>query len=385
MINPQTIWFEDADGDSFGGAISVQVCAPGTGYVLQDGDCDDDAFAINPSATELTADGVDQNCDTSEECYRDDDTDGFGSTSTTLSQPSDLMCTGTGVSSQSTDCDDSSGFTYPGAAYLESSTACMLDADEDGFGSDSVSSSVDSGGDCNDSNALIHPNATEICDSLDNDCDTFLDDADPSWDQSSGTTHYADSDGDAYGDPNDEETTCALPSGRVPDNTDCDDENASINPETIWYEDADQDGFGALSQTLQQCETPSGFVLNREDCDDGNPEITEGWTWYGDGDGDGIGVSSDTVFACVPPAGYVNHNGDCDDGDDQDSSICVNLWDGLSISGAGSGVVHNNDRDRFANTFAMGDVDGALLYGFGTPYRKNMTRKTKEASSSLIR
>ena len=35
------------------------------------------------------------------------------------------------------DCDDNDPFTHPGAAFMESSTDCMTDADEDGYGSDS--------------------------------------------------------------------------------------------------------------------------------------------------------------------------------------------------------------------------------------------------------
>ncbi|MAA79900.1 MAG: hypothetical protein CL916_11640 [Deltaproteobacteria bacterium] len=370
LINPQTMWFEDTDNDGFGSVISVQVCNPGNGYVLQDGDCDDDVFSINPNATELTADGVDQNCDTLESCYRDDDTDSFGSTSTTPSEAFDLSCTGTGVSSQSTDCDDSSALTYPGAAYLESLTDCMLDGDGDGFGADIVSSTVDAGSDCDDTDDLIHPNATEVCDGIDNDCDSLLDDADTDWDQTTGVIHYADTDVDTYGDPNDEETTCIVPSGRVTNDDDCDDTNPTLNPDTIWYEDADEDGFGSSLQTQTQCESPTGFVLNGDDCDDGNPEITEGWSWYADTDGDGIGVASNPVLGCSAPTGYVHHNGDCDDGDIQNAEICLNLWEGITINGAGSGVIDSRDRDRFASHFDMGSVNGKMMYGFGTPFRK---------------
>ena len=369
-INPDTIWYEDGDADGFGSTISVQICNPGNGYVLQEGDCNDGVFAINPDAVEIAADGVDQNCDTREKCYRDDDTDGFGSTSAMFSQPFDLTCSGVGVSLESTDCDDGSSFTYPGAAYLESFTDCMLDADEDGFGSQSVSQAVDMGSDCDDGDASIHPNATEVCDGVDNDCDSLFDDADSNWDQSTGTTHYADNDSDTYGDPSNVDVSCSVPSGRVTNNDDCNDTDAAINPDTIWYEDSDADGFGSSSQTLTDCEMPSGFVRNGDDCDDGNPDITEGWSWFADGDGDGIGVASDSVFACSPPAGYVNHNGDCDDNDVQNASICLNLWDGHTINGAGSGVLHNNDRDRFASSFSMGNVNGEMLYGFGTPFRK---------------
>ncbi|MEL6988990.1 MAG: putative metal-binding motif-containing protein, partial [Bacteroidota bacterium] len=49
----------------------------------------------------------------------------------------------------------------------ETNTYCS-DADNDGF--------TLSDGDCNDNNDMVYPNAPEICDSLDNDCNGFVDD-----------------------------------------------------------------------------------------------------------------------------------------------------------------------------------------------------------------
>jgi hypothetical protein len=55
--------------------------------------------------------------------------------------------------------------------------------------------------DCDDGDAAVSPAATEICDGLDNDCDSAADDDDGSLDPSSATTWYADGDSDLYGDP----------------------------------------------------------------------------------------------------------------------------------------------------------------------------------------
>ena len=61
-----------------------------------------------------------------------------------------------------------------------------VDSDGDGF-------SVDT--DCDDENPDIHPDATEICDEIDNDCDGVVDEPDAA----GATTWFADQDGDGWG------------------------------------------------------------------------------------------------------------------------------------------------------------------------------------------
>ncbi|MFT5356959.1 MAG: hypothetical protein ACI9KE_004186, partial [Polyangiales bacterium] len=48
------------------------------------------------------------------------------------------------------------------------------------------------GGDCNDGSAAVFPDNAELCDTLDNDCDTSID-------EGVGTTYYLDQDEDNYG------------------------------------------------------------------------------------------------------------------------------------------------------------------------------------------
>ncbi len=64
-----------------------------------------------------------------------------------------------------------------------------VDADGDGY---------DREVDCDDEDPQRHPGADEVCDGLDNDCDGFLDDEDPSL--VGGASVYLDGDGDGYGD-----------------------------------------------------------------------------------------------------------------------------------------------------------------------------------------
>ncbi len=108
-----------------------------------------------------------------------------------------------------------------------------VDADGDGYGTgagqplceDPGAGFVTQGGDCNDNDDEINPNATEICDDVDNDCDNLTDE------NLTFVTYYADTDGDGYGDPDFPETTCdGPPMGTVANNTDCDDTDETINP-----------------------------------------------------------------------------------------------------------------------------------------------------------
>jgi hypothetical protein len=72
-INPATVWFigVDTDGDTFfGSTTSLTQCeSPGIGYVITEPatlDCDDSlaiGSSINPDAIEVSANGIDDNCD----------------------------------------------------------------------------------------------------------------------------------------------------------------------------------------------------------------------------------------------------------------------------------------------------------------------------------
>jgi hypothetical protein len=151
-------------------------------------DCDDGARAVNPAATEL-CDSIDNNCDGTV----DEDT------------AADAL----------TWYADTDGDMYGDVAVT--TLACAQPAS---FVSDST--------DCDDSDGAIKPSATEVCDSIDNDCDGDIDDADSSLVGS--TTYYADLDGDFYGDATNSLTACAAPSSYVSDDTDCDDGDRLINP-----------------------------------------------------------------------------------------------------------------------------------------------------------
>ena len=84
------------------------------------------------------------------------------------------------------DLDAAQAFLH-GAAELDSTTECLQDNDQDGYGDQNPREGVESGTDCDDDNPDIYPDAQEICDTIDNDCDGDIDDDDDSLDLSTTT------------------------------------------------------------------------------------------------------------------------------------------------------------------------------------------------------
>ncbi|MFM9986871.1 MAG: MopE-related protein, partial [Flavobacteriales bacterium] len=59
-----TTWYADIDGDGYGdNNSSLIACSPPLGYIGQAGDCNDNNSAINPTATEICFNGIDEDCD----------------------------------------------------------------------------------------------------------------------------------------------------------------------------------------------------------------------------------------------------------------------------------------------------------------------------------
>ncbi|MFK7927629.1 MAG: MopE-related protein, partial [Myxococcota bacterium] len=85
-----------------------------------EGDCDDTNDQIFPGAEEITADGVDQNCDGEEICYVDADQDGFRSFDEATAPSVDVDCNtidGEALADAGIDCEgsDDNPEKYPGA------------------------------------------------------------------------------------------------------------------------------------------------------------------------------------------------------------------------------------------------------------------------------
>ncbi len=135
-VHPGTVWYLDHDGDGYGDpSLTQAACEAPSGYVSDATDCDDLSAAVSPSATEL-CNGIDDDCDGTTDpdssadaatWYADTDGDGHGDPTATA-------------------------------------TAC-----------EAPSGHVDVDTDCDDGDAAVNPDAPEVCNAIDDDCDGTAD------------------------------------------------------------------------------------------------------------------------------------------------------------------------------------------------------------------
>ena len=82
--------------------------------------------------------------------------------------------------------------------------------------------------DCDDGSAAVYPGATEVCNSVDDDCDGDVDDDDSSLNVATGAL-LPRFDSDTYGSGLSPKMACSMPAGYVANADDCDD-SAGVNP-----------------------------------------------------------------------------------------------------------------------------------------------------------
>ncbi len=397
--------YEDLDGDFSGSAVivpSAQLNCIGPGIWFLTGDCDDDDDAIHPGAVELTADGVDQNCDTDENCFLDGDGDHFGLPA--IFPSDDLDCDDVLEAPNSEDCDDFDIDINPDAIEIpadltdqncDSNEECFYDGDGDGHGTAAIILSVgnvscadevneaDVDDDCDDLDPAVNPDAVELVANLtDDDCDGI-------------ELCYVDSDGDDFGDISGATTPSPNVSctdlGESENDEDCNDSDGGINPDEneltgdredsdcdgfeSCFDDVDDDGFGTNTvhlSTSVDCDLANESRVNT-DCDDADPltnpdavevvadgkdQTCDGFEeCYADDDGDGfagdIATALSVSLTCTGP-GISATIDDCDDVDptinpgaletvadgvDQDCDGVEDCYEDLDSDGFGSAVI----------------------------------------------
>jgi hypothetical protein len=318
-----TTYYRDADGDDYGlSADSVCTCGPSGLYTATtNGDCNDDNKLAFPGAPE-SCNGIDDDCDgvadeqDSQGCntyYKDADADNYG-----VQGAGKCLCEENSPYSASMvgDCNDSNGNVNPGATEVCNNldddcdgnlneldaVGCSIfyrDNDSDNYGVSADSQcycfatgnyTASAGGDCNDNSDAVYPNAPEICDGLDNDCDSQVDEDVVG----QCTTYYRDADNDGWGLATDSQCLCS-PTGNylVTKSGDCNDANGAINPDSSEY-----------------C---NGIDDNCDDVVDGAG--SSGCTWYyKDADSDLYGVTANPLCLCAANPPYVvTQGGDCND------------------------------------------------------------------------
>ena len=228
--DPTTHGGVDADGDTF----ESSACCNGT---MCGTDCNDGRRDVHPGAVEV-CDSADNDCDAmidegvSITVYTDGDFDGDG----------DLHAT--------------------------ARPACASTAGVSVYNTD-----------CRDDNPAINGRQPEVCDRIDNDCDTIVDE------QTGSVTWYRDGDGDGFGSPmSGTLSSCVPPTGYSLLGTDCDDTTNTRSPgrpEVCNAIDDDCNGradFAIAPGNLEDDDhdlSPDslcGALLGR-DCDDLDPNM----------------------------------------------------------------------------------------------------------------
>lgn len=406
-------YYQDLDNDGFGNAaVSQTGCAAISGYVTNSSDCDDNNNAIYPGAVDIAGNGIDEDCNGFDAplqlgIYQ------FAGTLDCAIQ--DVAATNTNANWTFSDFTAQGNTCATGGGVFNRSgwnQTAIFDPNQ--YNEFSIS-----GANCTNLNlsklALNHRTSSTggtptifVRSSLDN-FTTNIDTIASSWNgnvvladtvflpatfanvgtvtfrfyvinQATATStlrmdnvsvwgnaiaitpslYYADTDGDGFGDPANDTLLCNAPSGFVANNSDCDDTNAAVNPNTTWFQDLDNDQVGNTAVTLTACLQPVGYVLASGDCDDNNAAVVAPVLYYSDADNDGFGDDATATPFCQAPVNMTAIGGDCDDNNNAIYPGAPEICDGFDNNCNGQ----NDEGLTFLNYYFDGDGDG---FGIGNP------------------
>jgi len=146
-----------------------------------------------------------------------------------------------------------------------------IDADNDGWFADQ---------DCDDDDPDVHPEADEVCNGIDDDCDDAVD-----VDALDAGTWYTDADGDGFGG-DDAIQACEQPSDTVTEGGDCHDDDPTAFPGSPAPEfsddDIDQDCDGYAGCTDLNCDDLPDLVIPSQLIEGAQSDVSP--VWYGTGD-----------------------------------------------------------------------------------------------------
>lgn len=200
--NPDGTYYLDADGDGFGDQSNFRQGFQ-EGYVLDNTDCDDTKTNVNPDANE-TCNDIDDDCDGQTDegllntYHPDEDGDGYGDShesTVACTAPADYILDGR-------DCNDGDGNIHPGIPEQcngiddncdgeidegMSAVTYYADLDTDGFGDPERATTactaptgyVENSRDCDDTCDDVNPDAEEVCNGIDDNCDGQIDEGCP--------------------------------------------------------------------------------------------------------------------------------------------------------------------------------------------------------------
>ena len=379
-------WDNDCDGSL--GALEVDADADNfytCTYVTNGGragfggsDCNDGDAAINPGATEICNGGINDDCDATTQ--EGTDVDGDGETSCTDCNDNDQY-----INSSATEFCDGRDSDCDGVIPTDEG-----DPDSDGYiecfplgANANPPTSVQGAGDCGPTDNTTFPNATEVCDGIDNNCDGTIpaNELDGDGDGLSACAGDCD-DTDAGSLPGAAEVCDGVDNdcnGTVPANEsdndadgqricagDCNDANATIfngAPELCDSLDNDCDGTVPAdeidgdgdSETLCEgdCDDTNGaiFTTASEVCD-GLDNNCDGTVPTNESDAD-----SDGALACA---------GDCNDNDATVAPGLAELCDGLDNDCNGTVPANESDNDSDSVRLCDGDCNDANATVFPT-------------------
>ncbi len=177
----ETTWYWDADADGFGRSErAVVACDAPASTVADDSDCDDTDAGVFPGADEV-CDGQDNDCDDAvdeghdsdgdgtADCFDEEECDGLDNDGDGEIDEDAPDTDGDGIVDcmDEEECDgldnDGDGVVDEGFDFTGDGSADCTDDDGDGYS--------EADGDCDDSRDDVYPDAPEIDDGIDNDCD----------------------------------------------------------------------------------------------------------------------------------------------------------------------------------------------------------------------